>query len=149
MARWQALTEVPVYPHLVGLAQQPFDLTSPGALASARMLQYCSSAAGFDLLYATQRVNAEVLAGLQELADQCGLVEQFCFVASARKGRFGLVEKEQAGFLIAAREFFFSDQVGKIFGAQQAQRFERRNGAGHVCFAAGGCKTDQPADIGW
>ncbi|MBW6521625.1 MAG: glucose-6-phosphate isomerase [Desulfoarculaceae bacterium] len=77
MKRWQALTDVPVYPHLVELARHPFDLTIPGVLTPARMQQYCCSAAGFDLLYATQRVSDETLAGLQKLADQCLLVEQF------------------------------------------------------------------------
>lgn len=40
----------------LGLAQQSFDLAAPAALNSARIRQYCCSVAGFDLLYATQRV---------------------------------------------------------------------------------------------
>lgn len=123
MARWQALTEVPVYPHLVGLAQQPFDLTSPGALASARMQQYCSSAAGFDLLYATQRVNAEVLAGLQELADQCGLVEQF---RQMRRGAImnrihGFASEERQVLHTACRDLF-ADNPAEPVATGQAGR---------------------------
>lgn len=77
MKRWQALTEVPVYQHLAALARHPFDLTAPGALSPERIGRYRCSAAGLDLLYATQRVDDDVLAGLQQLADQCGVVEQY------------------------------------------------------------------------
>jgi len=59
------------------LARQPFDLTAPTALTSERLLSYRCQAAGFDLLYATQRVDEAVLVALQALADESRAVEQF------------------------------------------------------------------------
>jgi len=59
------------------LARQPFDLTAPTALTPERLLSYRCQAAGFDLLYATQRVDEAVLVALQALADESRAVEQF------------------------------------------------------------------------
>ncbi len=120
MERWQALTDIPVYPHLVGLAQHPFDLTSPGALSPARMHQYCSSAAGIDLLYAAQRLNDEVLAGLQELADQCGLVEQF---QQMRRGAImnrihGFASEERQVLHTACRDLFVENPAEPLASGQ-------------------------------
>ena len=69
--------ELPVYEKLLKLARNPFDLTAPGALSPERIGRYKSTAAGFDLLYSTQRLDEAVLGGLQQLADQAGVVEQF------------------------------------------------------------------------
>ncbi len=123
MERWQPLTDVPVYPHLVGLAQQPFDLTSPGALSLARMHRYCSSAAGFDLLYGTQRVNDQVMAGLQVLADQCELVQQF---RQMRRGAImnrihGFPSEERQVLHTACRDLF-SEKPAEPLASAQARR---------------------------
>lgn len=123
MDRWQALTDVPVYPHLVGLAQKPFDLTSPGALAPTRIEQYCCSAAGFDLLYAAQRVNDEVLARLQELADQCELVKQF---QQMRRGAImnrihGFASEERQVLHTACRDLFAENPAEPV-ATGQAER---------------------------
>jgi len=64
------------------LARNPFDLTAPGALKPERIDKYAASAAGFDFLYATQRLDDEVLDCLQELADEAGLVDQFMAMKS-------------------------------------------------------------------
>lgn len=123
MERWQSLTDVPVYPHLVSLARKPFDLTSPQALSPARMRQYCSSAAGIDLLYGTQRVNDEVLAGLQALADQCQVVKQF------RQMRRGAVMNRIHGFPSEERQVLhtacrdlFAEIPAEPHASGQAQR---------------------------
>ena len=71
------LNELPVYEKLMKLARNPFDLTAPGALSPARIANYKASAAGFDLLFSTQRVDDTVIHGLQQLADQSGAVDQF------------------------------------------------------------------------
>jgi glucose-6-phosphate isomerase len=116
MDRWQALTDVPVYQHLVELAQKPFDLAAPEALNSARIRQYCCSAAGIDLLYATQRLNDEVLDGLQELADQCKLIEQF---RQMRRGAVmnrihGFPSEERQVLHTACRDLFTENPVEPI-----------------------------------
>lgn len=59
------------------LAVNPYDLTKPAALNPGRIGSYRSSACGFDLLFATQRLDDQVLAALQDLADEAGLVDQF------------------------------------------------------------------------
>lgn len=60
------------------LAKQPYDLTCEGGLLrDDRMQRYICRSGPFKLLYATQRVDDAVLKGLQELADQCGLIDQF------------------------------------------------------------------------
>ncbi len=120
MDRWQALTDVPVYQHLVGLAQKSFDLASPEALNSARIRQYCCSVAGIDLLYATQRVDDEVLAGLQELADQCKLIEQF---RQMRRGAVmnrihGFPSEERQVLHTACRDLFTENPVEPIASGQ-------------------------------
>jgi glucose-6-phosphate isomerase len=76
---WHAtdLDEQPVYEKLMKLARNPFDLSAPGAISPERILSYKASAAGFDLLYSTQRVDGVVLNGLQQLADQSDAVDQF------------------------------------------------------------------------
>ncbi|HCC55525.1 MAG TPA: glucose-6-phosphate isomerase [Desulfobulbaceae bacterium] len=59
------------------LARSPYDLTAPGALSPVRIRDYRAQAAGFDLLYSTQRVDETVLAALQGLAEESGAVAQF------------------------------------------------------------------------
>ena len=71
------LAGLPVYEKLMKLARNPFDLAAPGALSPERITKYKSGAAGFDLLYATQRIDDAVLNGLQQLADQAAAVARF------------------------------------------------------------------------
>ncbi|QQG65519.1 glucose-6-phosphate isomerase [Desulfobulbus oligotrophicus] len=60
---------------LQDLAKRPYDLTSDNALTVQRLETFKTSMCGFDLLYATQRVDENILKALQELADEAGLVE--------------------------------------------------------------------------
>lgn len=62
---------------LTSLARQPHDLTGPTGLTPERISKYVCSGCGFDLLYATQRISDDVLAALQELADEAGLIDAF------------------------------------------------------------------------
>ncbi|WP_051309058.1 glucose-6-phosphate isomerase [Desulfogranum japonicum] len=62
---------------LANLAQTPFDLTSDDALSEERLETYVCSSAGFDLLYATQRIDDNVLDSLQQMVDEAGLIEKF------------------------------------------------------------------------
>ena len=60
------------------LAERPYDLTAPDALTAAdRLERYVCRAGSLRMLYAMQRVTDEVLTALQDLADECRLVEQF------------------------------------------------------------------------
>ncbi len=127
MDRWQALTAVPVYSHLVRLAQQPFDLTRSESLTSERIHRYCCSAVGFDLLYATQRVDDEVLDKLQQLADQCRLLEQFQQMRSgAIMNRIvGFTSEERQVLHTACRDLFTKHPSAPLATAQDATEIDR------------------------
>jgi len=78
MANYCHLGSAPVARQLQDLATHPYDLALEGAvLSDGRMEKYACCSGPFRLLYATQRVDETVLDRLQQLADECGLVEQF------------------------------------------------------------------------
>ncbi len=84
--RFHDISSAPVSKKLWQLAGEPYDLRVVDALTEENRLEkYVCRSGPFKLLYSTQRVNDQVLVGLQELADQCGLVHQF---ADMRKGEF-------------------------------------------------------------
>lgn len=74
---WKSMTECEAFAKLVGLAKNPVDLTAQGVFTPERVLSYCCHGEIFNLLYGCQRVTGEVLDALQELSDECQLVEQF------------------------------------------------------------------------
>ena len=61
---------------LKSLAATPYDLTVPGNLSPSRIDRYCSQAGEFKLLYATERVNDDVLHALKELASEAHLIDK-------------------------------------------------------------------------
>ncbi len=69
--------EYAAYGLLSGLARRPHDLKAPGGLTPERLRAYQVSSCGFDFFYAAQRVNAEIMAALQALADEAGLIDTF------------------------------------------------------------------------
>jgi glucose-6-phosphate isomerase len=93
------------------LAAEPFDLTRDDALLDhSRLERYICESGPFRLLYATQKVDEAVLDGLQELADQCGLVEQFNLMRSgAVMNRIEGWECENRQVLHTACRDLFSD----------------------------------------
>ncbi len=58
------------YQALYHLAQSPYDLTKPGGLTPERISTFVGQACGFKLLYATERVDENVMNALQELAKE-------------------------------------------------------------------------------
>jgi glucose-6-phosphate isomerase len=74
---WKSMTECKAFTKLNELAENPIDLTSQGVLSPERIRNYCCYGDSFNLLYGCQRVTEEVLDALQELSDECLLVEQF------------------------------------------------------------------------
>lgn len=64
------------YQVLKGLASTPYDLTIPGNLSPKRIERYCAQAGEFKLLYATERVDDDVLEALKELAQETALIEK-------------------------------------------------------------------------
>ena len=59
------------------LAATPYSLAGRGALPPERISGYQASSCDFDLLYATQRIDEQVLTALQELADEAEAVKKF------------------------------------------------------------------------
>jgi glucose-6-phosphate isomerase len=119
----QNLDKLPVYPDLEELAGQPYDLTLPEALSATRIASYVSSAAGFDLLYAMQRVDDSVLDKLQELAEQSGAVDKF--IRMKRGEILNLIEgyaSENRQVLHTAMRDVFSESPQEKGAASQAQR---------------------------
>jgi len=117
------LDELPVYEKLMKLARNPFDLTSPGAMSPGRILNYKASAAGFDLLYSTQRLDDAVINGLQQLADQSGAVDQFLEMKrGAVMNRIEGYESENRQVLHTACRDIFSDSPYNAEAAQQAKQ---------------------------
>ncbi len=92
------------------LARTPHDLTVPGGLTPERLHRYRCDAAGISLLYATQRLDDTVLAALQDLADESGVVEQFLAMKrGAVMNRIGGYESENRQVLhTACRDLFHS-----------------------------------------
>jgi len=77
------LAGAPATEKLARLAVRPYDLTGEGALlAGERVDRYVCHTGPFRLLYATERLDEMVLDALQELADECGLIEQFARMRS-------------------------------------------------------------------
>jgi len=117
------LDGLPVYEKLRKLARNPFDLTAPKALSRDRILSYKAAAAGFDLLYSTQRVDDPVLNGLQQLADQSGAVDQFLAMKQgAVMNRIEGYASENRQVLHTACRDIFSDVPSNAEATQQAKQ---------------------------
>lgn len=101
------------FEELGALARAPYDLTASGALSPERIRSYRTHAAGFDLLYATQRVDDTVLAALQKLAEESGAVSQFMLM---KKGAVlnrieGYPSEERQVLHTACRDIFAPDSL--------------------------------------
>ncbi len=108
MTCYQGITAQPAYGKLKKLAETPFSLSRLGALSRERLLSYTCGMGGFKLLYGTQRVDTEVLNGLQELADESQVVRQFL---EMRQGEVinridGYESEERTVLHTAARDIF-------------------------------------------
>ncbi|KPJ98352.1 MAG: glucose-6-phosphate isomerase [Desulfobacterales bacterium SG8_35] len=117
------LDELPVYEKLRKLARNPYDLTAPGAISPGRISSYKVSAAGFDLLFSTQRLDDAVINGLQQLADQSGVVDQF--LAMKRGAVMNSIEgyeSEDRQVLHTASRDIFSDSPYSGEATQQARQ---------------------------
>ncbi|MDH3346761.1 MAG: glucose-6-phosphate isomerase [Desulfobulbaceae bacterium] len=70
-------TSYKAYEKLSHLSQSPIDLTVGDVVNADRIEKYKVSQNGFDYLFATQRIDDQILAELQNLADEARVVEQF------------------------------------------------------------------------
>ena len=125
MSGYYDLDRAPVAGRLRELAANPYDLTAEGALtAGDRIERYLCRSGPFQLLYGMQRLDDEVLAALQELADCCGLVRQFTMMrAGERMNRIDGVASENRQVLHTACRDLFTDQP-RCPEATEAMRVE-------------------------
>jgi len=77
MADIRDFDQLPAYSVLKELAEKPYDLASEGALTPERISSCVCQGGGFDLLYATQRIDDAIVDALQDLADQSQAVDRF------------------------------------------------------------------------
>lgn len=83
------------YLQLSQLAEKPVDLTDPSLLTQERIKSLAVEACGYKLLYATERVNAEVMDALASLAEE--------------RSASTMMEKMQSGEVINCIEGFASE----------------------------------------
>ncbi len=77
MTKYHGFSSNNAVAHLRELAHNPFSLTEPNALNNRRLASYCCRMNDFELLYATERINDDTLAALQDLANESQVIEQF------------------------------------------------------------------------
>ncbi|WP_419174511.1 glucose-6-phosphate isomerase [Desulfosediminicola sp.] len=109
--KYKNLTTAEAAESLSRLAGQPYDLTASGALTeTGRIERYICETGPFRMLYATQRVDDDVLNALQALADQCALTAQFKEMRSgAVMNRIQGFESEERQVLHTATRDVFGD----------------------------------------
>lgn len=91
-------------------ALTPYDLTGQGAVNASRIRDHVCHTADFDLYYATQRIDDDVLGALQNMADESGAVEQFISMKQgAVLNRIEGFESENRQVLHTATRDVFND----------------------------------------
>jgi len=118
----------PAWNKLGQLAQNPFDLTASGALARrGRIDSLVCKTAGLRLLFATQRIDEQVLTVFQEFADERQLVSRFKQMRSgAVLNKIDGWESENRQVLhTSSRDFFSKHPAEPVSAAQARQEFEK------------------------
>ena len=111
---------------LKNLAAHPFDLTVEGNLSQERIERYCLTTGEFKYLYATERVNDDVLQALKELAHEARLIDK---MESMQKGDVinkieGCESENRMVLHTAMRDFFMHPSEGK--NAKEATKLAKR-----------------------
>lgn len=126
--QFKGLAAADVFPELVKMANDPYDLSAPGALsANERLARYVSCSANWRLHYATERITDAVLDRLQILADELRMVEQFKMM------RRGVVMNHIEGFEsenrqvlhTASRDIFDSSPVEPKASSEARREIEK------------------------
>ncbi len=90
------------------LALHPFDLTVEGNLSPQRINSFIAQACGFRFLYATERVSAEVITALIELAKEARILEKMTQMQSGDviNTIHGFPSENRSVLHTATRDFF-------------------------------------------
>jgi len=90
------------------LAQEPYDLTASDALNTKRIDSMVKEGLGLRLFYATERVTEDVLSALDELADECDVLDKMKQMQSGKViNRIEGFESENRAVLHTAMRDFF------------------------------------------
>jgi glucose-6-phosphate isomerase len=119
-----SFSKYPAVQKLKLLAQNPFDLTKN--LTAERLKNYCAKACGFKLLYGTERVSAEVIEALIQLAGEAQALEK---MKGMQQGEIvneiaGFASEKRAALHTATRDFFDNPQTASA--AQEAAHLARK-----------------------
>ncbi len=104
------LDEHGAYKLLGRLAISPTDLSAVGVMNPERLSSYRCHSEGLELLYAGQRIDEQVMAALQQLAEESGAIDQFLAMKSGEVvNRIDGHESEERQVLHTACRDVFSD----------------------------------------
>ncbi|MFT5726042.1 MAG: glucose-6-phosphate isomerase [Desulforhopalus sp.] len=128
---FRSLTSTSVYKELKLLAKSPYDLTAADALVKGdRLGRYVSRCPLLSYHYSTQRVNDDVLALLQKMADELDLVSQF---KSMRRGAVlnridGYDCEDRQVLHTACRDLFVGDAAEPVATGAARKELEKLRG---------------------
>ncbi|MEL7431342.1 MAG: glucose-6-phosphate isomerase [Chlamydiota bacterium] len=105
----------PHHKKLLELAKNPFDLTKKGALSPERIRQFQSQQKALTLLYATERINQEVMDSLFALAKEANALENMRAMQSGQIVNCleGWESEDRPALHTAMRDFFSDKNPGK------------------------------------
>lgn len=97
------------------LAENPFDLTTPGNLTPARITNMYSECCGLKLIYGTERVNEKTIELLQELAKEAKVIEKLKKMMAGDVVNYikGFASENRPALHTAVRDFFEDPQQAK------------------------------------
>ncbi|PID43136.1 MAG: glucose-6-phosphate isomerase, partial [Proteobacteria bacterium] len=113
------------------LARRPFDLTGEGALAgSGRIKRMVCDSAALKMMFATQRIDEEVLEALQDFADEHRLVHRFNEMRSGviLNKISGWESEERKVLHTTTRDLFSGNPVEPESAAQAETEFRKLSG---------------------
>lgn len=123
MVQYKEFSELAAVRKLGEFAEHPYDLTSSSAFPAERITGYTASVGDYDFLYATQRLDAQVIDTLQQLADEAGLVDRF--MAMKKGERINRIEgyaSENRRVMHTACRDIFSNSPLHLEATSQAQQ---------------------------
>ncbi len=118
--------QLPATKRLRELAKTPYDLTTEGHLSPERISQYTAKGCGYHLLYGTERINDDVMQGLQDLAQQTDAIEKMKQMQAGEViNRIeGFPSEERKVLHTAVRDFF--DNPNQSPAAKEASAIAKR-----------------------
>lgn len=123
-----SFTHLSSYNKLKTLAKTPYDLTKEGNLSPERIAKYTSEACGFKLLYATERVDDQVLDALSSLAEDANAFDKMQKMQSGEIVNVieGYPSENRPALHTAMRDIFDTPNTGKA-ALEAAQLVKREH----------------------